>query len=358
MTKNLSDPLLAVGREDGTVDVINPINGAPRYHIPIVPHMAPKDDALIDLHLFAQKSFSYSSPYVLWANKMLTCTRNGFVSTFVLDESSQGYNHMSANRWRVNSKGDATLFCKVDEREDYLLFGGKPDVLGLWDLDREYWCWGGLPPTDKCDTDTWFTCATFLKDNHQSLVAGNNVHEVHFYDIRQKEPTMSVSFWANHNLDCWVPITSVAKDPDGKIIYIGNESGEIASVDVGTGKVIGCFEHMGRWDDNRFLRATNSKPMLRNPSKFIARHPVHPVIASGGECSSSYMAYYLHYLCLNSYLYIWNVNTRKILSTVYPMQHLTNVIFDSNFSGAQVSRKFSRHVRRRQLRRNSHGSRI
>ncbi|XP_059634336.1 uncharacterized protein LOC132276760 isoform X2 [Cornus florida] len=70
------------------------------------------------------------------------------------------------------------------------------------------------------------------------------------------------------------------------------------------GKLLGCF--LGKCSGS--IRA-------------IARHPEHPVIASCG---------------LDNYLRLWGIKSRQLLSAVFLKQHLTNVVFDSNFSNEEV----------------------
>ncbi|XP_060195436.1 uncharacterized protein LOC132624717 [Lycium barbarum] len=55
--------------------------------------------------------------------------------------------------------------------------------------------------------------------------------------------------------------------------------------------------------------------------KSIVRHPELPVIASCG---------------LDSYLRIWDVKSRQLLSAVFLKQHLSSVVFDSKFSAREI----------------------
>ncbi|ONM23903.1 Transducin/WD40 repeat-like superfamily protein, partial [Zea mays] len=67
-----------------------------------------------------------------------------------------------------------------------------------------------------------------------------------------------------------------------------------------TGKLLGCY--IGKCSGS-----------IRS----IVRHPELPLIASCG---------------LDSYLRIWDTNTRQLLSAVFLKQHLTTVVLDSHFS--------------------------
>lgn len=59
---------------------------------------------------------------------------------------------------------------------------------------------------------------------------------------------MSMTFWSE-SLDNKVPITALATNRDGHTIYIGNESGDIAAVDIRKGtwrdtdrRLFGCLD--------------------------------------------------------------------------------------------------------------------
>ncbi|RDX68515.1 WD repeat-containing protein 74, partial [Mucuna pruriens] len=172
------------------------------------------------------------------------------------------------------------------------------------------------PPKDSLGifTPTWFTSATFLmKDDHRKFVAGTNSHQlyviicflinlylqrrsskqVRLYDISaQRRPVLSFNFRET-------PIKALAEDIDGYSIYVGNGSGDMASVDIRTGKLLGCFS--GKCSGS---------------IKSIVRHPELPVVASCG---------------LDSYLRLWDTKTRQLLSAVFLKQHIMHALFDSNF---------------------------
>nr|AFK43594.1 unknown [Medicago truncatula] len=73
----------------------------------------------------------------------------------------------------------------------------------------------------------------------------------------------------------------------------------MASVDIRTGKMLGCFT--GKCSGS-----------IRS----IVRHPELPVVASCG---------------LDGYLRLWDTKTRQLLSSVFLKQHILHVLFDSNF---------------------------
>ncbi|CAK9139422.1 unnamed protein product [Ilex paraguariensis] len=187
------DPLLAVARKSGVTEVLNPINGDLRGLVPSVcqSDVQPEDDAIVGLHLFKKQ---------------------------ISDSSSSSGNIVCS---------------KVDGSENYALFGGKGVEANVWDLDKCTKIWTAKsPPKNSLGifTPTWFTSATFIsKDDHRKFVTGTNNHQVRLYDISaQRRPVMSFDFRET-------TIKAVAEDLDGQTVYIGNGSGDLASVDMRTG---------------------------------------------------------------------------------------------------------------------------
>ncbi|XP_059657319.1 uncharacterized protein LOC132303893 isoform X2 [Cornus florida] len=261
-----TDPLLAVARKSGLIEVLSPINGDLRVSISNAgtADSRPGDDGIIGLHMFRKQKSKLSSG----SCTLLTCTTKGLASVRSIDVHKSPVDSTtngSSTIWNVCATGD--IHCmKVDGNENYALFGGKGVEVNVWDLD-------------KC-TKMW------------------TAKSVRLYDISaQRRPVMSFDFRET-------PIKAVTEDLDGHTIFIGNGSGDLASVDVRTGKLLGCF--LGKCSGS-----------IRS----IARHPEHPVIASCG---------------LDCYLRLWDIKSRQLLSAVFLKQHLTNVVFDSNFSNEEV----------------------
>ncbi|KAJ0751063.1 putative transcription factor WD40-like family [Helianthus annuus] len=291
------DPLLAVARKNGAVELLSPINGDLRVSLATTNQtdVQSQEDNIVGLHLF-KKQQSESSPR---SCTLLTCTTKGLTTVrSVTIPRSLGDSTCddTPTTWNVCAAGNV-LCCKVDENENYALFGGKGVEVNIWDLATHTKIWTAKsPPKNSLGifTPTWFTSATFMsKDDHRKFAAGTNSHEVRLYDMSaQRRPVMSFDFRET-------PIKAVTEDVDGNTIYIGNGSGDLASVDIRTGKLLGCF--LGKCSGS-----------IRS----ITRHPDLPVIASCG---------------LDSYLRIWDIKSRQLLSAVFLKQHLTKVVFDSNF---------------------------
>ncbi|XP_042031372.1 WD repeat-containing protein 74-like [Salvia splendens] len=288
-----SHPLIGIARKSGSVEIISAINGDLQVQIPDL--CQPEDDSIVGVHLL-QKHKSDSSSR---SCTLLASTTKGHVrmeSVKLGKTPAKSVRDPSPTVWNVCGSGNI-LCSKVSEDENHALFGGKGIEVNLWDLHKLEKIWTAKsPPKDSLGifTPTWFTCATFLsKDDHRKFVAGTNSHQVRLYDISaQRRPVISIDFRET-------AIKAVSEDIDGNTIYVGNGSGDLATFDIRTGKLLGCFT--GKCAGS--IRA-------------IARHPELPVIASCG---------------LDSYLRIWDVQTRQLLSAVYLKQHLTSVVFDSHF---------------------------
>ncbi|THF96796.1 hypothetical protein TEA_025740 [Camellia sinensis var. sinensis] len=309
-----SDPLLAVARKNGLIEVINPLNGDVRVSITNITSddLLPEDNAIVGLHMLKKQRLELSSsqarlPLCLGSRRplplsykifvpigplasgfhiqgisplcylimhfksctLLTCTTKGHASMRSVEIPKSPQDSISSvppTAWNICATGNI-LCSKVDGNENHALFGGKGVEVNVWDLD---------------------TCTKIW-----------NAKSVRLYDISaQRRPVLSFDFRES-------PIKAVAEDLDGNTIYIGNGSGDLASVDLRTGKLLGCF--LGKCSGS-----------IRS----IARHPELPVLASCG---------------LDSYLRLWDVESRQLLSAVFLKQHLTNVVFDSNFSGEELA---------------------
>lgn len=296
-----SKPLLAVARKNGAIDVLSPITGESCFSIDNNgADTLPVDDPIVGLHLFKKRTVESS----LRSCTLLSCTTKGKASlrrveNFVSDADSVSC--ATPETWNVCGSGE--ICCsKVHVDEGYSVFGGKGVELNMWDLENTSMIWSAKsPPKNSLGifTPTWFTSLTFLsKDDHRKVVAGTSNHQVRLYDISaQRRPVLSIDFRET-------PIKAVTEDLDGHTIYIGNGSGDLASYDIRTGKLLGCF--LGKCSGS-----------IRS----ITRHPEHSVIASCG---------------LDSYLRFWDIKSRQLLSSVFLKQHLTNVVFDSNFSDEET----------------------
>lgn len=259
------------------------------------------DDSIVGLHLFETKGNELSSRL----NVLLTCTEKGkakLTSVAIADASSDFTTPDSQSTWDVCVAGKV-ICSSVAAHEKYALFGGKGLEVNVWDLDTCTKTWTSKPPTSNSlgiFSPTWFTAATFLsKEDHHKIAAGTNNYQVRLYDVStQRRPVMSVNFRES-------PIKAIAADSDGHTVYVGTALGDLASFDMRTGKVLGCF--VGKCSGS-----------IRS----ITRHPELPIIASCG---------------LDSYLRIWDTKTRQLLSAVFLKQHLTNVVIDSHFSKEELA---------------------
>uniref|UniRef100_A0A0E0I1U5 Uncharacterized protein n=1 Tax=Oryza nivara TaxID=4536 RepID=A0A0E0I1U5_ORYNI len=276
------DPVLAVARKNGVVELLNPLNGETLAGVNAAAgRAAPADssaeeDPLATLHLFRRHALDSSM-----LGTFLACTEKGkaYVKSVAKENASSDMAVGPSSSWDVSNSG-TVQFSSVDAGESYAMFGGLEATVFRYSLHL-----GSLLE---------LFCARMTI--------------VRLYDTAsQRRPVISVDFRES-------PIKAVAEDPNGHAVYIGTGRGDLASFDMRTeltlactlfpGKLLGCF--VGKCSGS-----------IRS----IVRHPELPLIASCG---------------LDSYLRIWDTNTRQLLSAVFLKQHLTAVVIDSYFSTEEL----------------------
>uniref|UniRef100_A0ACD5U7E0 Uncharacterized protein n=1 Tax=Avena sativa TaxID=4498 RepID=A0ACD5U7E0_AVESA len=295
------DPVLAVARKNGVVELLNPLNGdalaVVKASVQEQTGGAVENDPIVALHLFKKHA-----PDLSTLGTFLSCTEKGKASlrSVAKENTASASDVGPSSTWDVCNTGKL-LFSSVDAGENYAMFGGNGIEVNLWDITSCSKIWSAKSPRANSlgiFTKPWFTAGTFLcKDDHRKIVGCTNNHQVRLYDTAsQRRPVISVDFRE-------APIKAVVEDPDGHTVYIGTGTGDLASFDMRTGKLVGCY--VGKCSGS-----------IRS----IVRHPELPLIASCG---------------LDSYLRIWDTNTRQPLSAVYLKQHLTAVVIDSHFSAEE-----------------------
>lgn len=296
LSSDHENPRLGVARKNRVVDILDPRNGAVCGTCEVgstdpsqsVNGCRPDNDPIIGLHVFRKDR----------ANKFLECTEKGnaIIRSFKTDVDMTSMALDSPAGWKICGSG-SVLCCQVDGTEKYATFGGKGVELNLWDLEKGSKSWTAkAPPRDSIGlfAPTWVTAVTFLsKEDHRKVVIGTSQHQVRLYDIAaQRRPILSFDFRE-------YPIKVIKEDLDGYTVFVGTGSGDLASFDTRTGKLLGSF-----------------KGKCSGSIRSIARHPELPVVASCG---------------LDRYLRIWNTKTRELLAAAFLKQQLTSVVIDSNF---------------------------
>ncbi|CAN8290845.1 unnamed protein product [Cochlearia groenlandica] len=302
MDDKLINPLLAVARKDGNVEILNPCNGDLHFAYSVFGDEITEDDEVSGLHLFRKQKDDQAER----SCRLLTCTKKGDVSlrTVKFPDASVDStdDDVAPVTWKACDSGEL-LVGKIDGSENFGLFGGKRVEVNVWDLEQCTKIWSAKsPPKNSLGifTPTWFTCAAFLSnDDHRKFVTGTKSHQVRLYDVSaQRRPVMSFDFHKT-------AVTAICEDPDGHTIYVGNASADLSAFDIRTGKLLGSF--LGKCSGS-----------IRS----VVRHPHHQVIASCG---------------LDRYLRIYDVKTRQLLSAVFLKQHLTGLVLDSSFTGEEIA---------------------
>ncbi|KAK7842117.1 hypothetical protein CFP56_014303 [Quercus suber] len=175
------DPLLAVARKTGMIEVLSAINGDIRFTVSNANEDGPRpeDDAVVGLHLFSGQKLELTSRTCT----LLTCTTKGNTSMRsieVTDSPAGSASIGSSNTWSVCGSGNI-LCSKVDGSEKYAIFGGKGVEMNMWDLDNCTKIWAAKsPPKNSLDifTPTWFTSSTFLSSPYDI-----SLNETYAYQI-------------------------------------------------------------------------------------------------------------------------------------------------------------------------------
>uniref|UniRef100_A0A0D9WZ92 Uncharacterized protein n=1 Tax=Leersia perrieri TaxID=77586 RepID=A0A0D9WZ92_9ORYZ len=266
------DPVLAVARKNGVVELLNPLNGDTLAGVKAA-GTAPADSSAEEDPVAALHLFRRHAPDSSMLGTFLSCTEKGkaYVKSVAKENAASDMAVGPSSSWDVTNLG-VVKFSSVDAGESYAMFGGKGIEVNLWDITSCSKIWSAKSPRGnslKIFSAPWFTAGTFLcKDDHRKIVACTNNHQVRLYDIAsQRRPVISVDFRES-------PIKAVAEDPNGYAVYIGTGRGDLASFDMRTG--------------------------------------------------------------LDSYLRIWDTDTRQLLSAVFLKQHLTAVVIDSHFSTEEL----------------------
>jgi ribosome biogenesis protein NSA1 len=163
---------------------------------------------------------------------LITCLDTGALSFWPEDEDklevSVG-NHVSCMR------GNPHVALQVAT-------GGQENDLKVWDGQNSdkpvFQAKNVCPDNLQLRVPVWVTQLCFVPPVHSSsLVAvGTGHHHVRLYDIRaQKRPVYSTEFGDS-------PITAMDVVPNGRDVIIGNSKGQLAKVDLRTGKVVNTFK--------------------------------------------------------------------------------------------------------------------
>ncbi|KAF2302633.1 hypothetical protein GH714_000489 [Hevea brasiliensis] len=317
--------LLAVARKSGVIEVLNPLNGEIDVSISSV------GDAGTHLRTMLLLVMHFACMY----NKGMQACGPLKLPVRLYDAST-----CTSRTWKVSASGNI-LCSKVDGSENYALFGGKAVEVNLWDLEKCSKIWTAKP--------------------------------VRLYDTSaQRRPVISFDF-------CETPIKAVTESRWPYNLY-RNGSGDLASVDIRTamsriltqlhasieqlledypnfysndstlestliisyvvhcnsifvGKLLGCF--LGKCSGS-----------IRS----IAKHPELPVIGSCvliAICACGYKTRQL--LSAFSIEHCFNDPLKASIAMLgiflrlihlwlrFPQAHLTNNVFDSNFTDREVT---------------------
>lgn len=297
--------VLAVARKNSYVEILDPCNGAMYGKLKVATPSRP--DECVDT-----SGNSKSKRYAVLAGvhplraegsglrPVLTCTDTGnailqHLSLKDVAELICPDNASTSASWSVCTSG-SVLCMKVDKHENYAAFGGDGADVTVWDIKTQSKFWEAKAPRRDSNglmSPAFVTASTFLGDDHHKLIIGTGHHQIRLYDIcAQRRPVIAFDFLES-------PIKAIEADTDGYTIFVGTGSGDLASFDMRSGKLLGSF-----------------KGKVSGSIRSIAVHPTLPIFATCG---------------LDRFLRVFHKGSRQLLTRVFLKQPLVGVVFDGTY---------------------------
>uniref|UniRef100_A0A0D3GRE6 Uncharacterized protein n=1 Tax=Oryza barthii TaxID=65489 RepID=A0A0D3GRE6_9ORYZ len=266
--------VLAVARKNGVVELLNPLNGETLAGVNAAAgRAAPADSSAEEDPLATLHLFRRHALDSSMLGTFLACTEKGKAYVkSVAKENASSDMAVGPSSSWDVSNSGTVQFSSVDAGESYAMFGGKGIEVNLWDITSCSKIWSAKSP--RGNSLQIFTAPWFTAGTF----------------LCKDDHRKIVACTNNHQVRLYdtasqrrpvisvdfreSPIKAVAEDPNGHAVYIGTGRGDLASFDMRTG--------------------------------------------------------------LDSYLRIWDTNTRQLLSAVFLKQHLTAVVIDSHFSTEEL----------------------
>lgn len=212
---------IAVGRKNGTVDVLEGMGGAVvtsfecnQGKTTVSQHARVRGMAFLEDH-----------------QKLVVCSRGGGIAV-----------HSTKDSWESVSKFDVSgpVDCaQVDGTKAYLAYGGEGRELSILDLARE-----GTKPWRAKQAEpnkvgvrprAWLSAVDFVGGDPRMVLVGTADHEIRLYDTRaHKGPVMAMRFGESR-------VTNVASQPDGSVVWLANAIGTLQKLDMRKHQLDSCL---------------------------------------------------------------------------------------------------------------------
>ena len=220
------------------------------------------------------------SSYALDGDQVLTCTMDGKIGLWCDDEPKSSF------------KIGKNIECCVKKSDVNFITGGKENDLKVWDIETEKNIFAAKNvPRDFLDlrVPIWIRSISPSPSSPHVIATGTNYHQYRLYDTRAKRrPVLDIN-WEE------LPIISLLLTAHDQA-YLGNGRGDLACLDMRSGKGLGKFRG------------------LTGSCRNICIHPTEPLLAS---------------VSLDRYLRVHDIKTRELRYKFYLKYKLNCVMFSN-----------------------------
>lgn len=273
----------AVGRADGSFEIINPATGHTRCRLNAV-GVQDKDPSIVGTEATGVNTSGDQVP------RLVAITAGGnarLVQATGLEESSCEIKEIS--RWNVSPDVCCTA---LDKESNILAIGSKSTELRTYDVGQSdhqpvFVAKGGKANKVGLSDRPWNSAVAFFPGTNGAKVwVGTGYHKIRLYDSTAgKRPQLELSFGDAR-------ITALAPEPDGQRCWVADAQGRLEVYDVRGGRMAGAIQ--------------GAAGSLRS----LSVHPDGGMIASGG---------------LDRFLRVHDTAQRRSLGKVYLKTQLTEV---------------------------------
>ena len=231
---------------------------------------------------------------IIYNGKMVACNTNGEMSIWDGDH-------------KVFDKEIRNNVCAFRQYTNFVGLGGKENNLKIFDIERmeKPVFVAKNVRNDFLDLrqPVWVTAIDFIGGEQCKVAVGTGHHKIQIYDTRKQRRPIDEIVWGDY------PITSMALEPSGHDVIVGNTIGNMASIDL-----------------RKKQKSGNFKGIKGSISSIKCHHSQEFVVCVG----------------LDRWLRIYDIKTRSLLQNLYLKSRLGCVLLSENPYGNEIfGRDFS-----------------